>query len=499
MQPRMKVLENTFLYTFSSLLVRAINFIMLPIYTLFLSPADYGVINLVNVFITIGSYIIAFSLYSAIIRFYTDYRDDPNKLKRFYGTIICFVFISGVVFVSIGVIFKNIIINLFFSGIDFYPIIAIALASLFFICLHSVHQSILQGIQAGKKLTIINLVVFFFQVILMLVFLAILKLGLLGALLVTLLINCVYFFFMIFDLYRSNLICFCLDLKMLKDALKYSIPILPHNLSTYIASFASRIFMNNSGSLTTVGLFSVADQISNTIDVIQNSVNRAFTPWFFDKVNKNDENSKHDIVIFSQFLLLIYSLMYVVIGLFSQEVIIIMTSSSYISSWKVIPILVIAYSIKSIYYFYVNILFYYKSAANKIFIATLTGSFLDIILAYLLVPRYGMYGAAFSFLAAKVAVTGIVVSMSSRWNTVGYRLSKMLGTIASSMLFMGLGLILSFFLFPGSFSWINFLYKISLLLMYLVFVYLTNRKLIIEIMGGRSVFQILKLLAQRQR
>src|SRR5690554_6180577 len=98
MSAKKKVLENSFFYIFSSLLVKAIGFLLLPIYTMFLTPDDYGVINLVNGFIQVANFIVAFSLYSAAIRFYADYKYDKEKLKNFYGTIITFILISGVIF-----------------------------------------------------------------------------------------------------------------------------------------------------------------------------------------------------------------------------------------------------------------------------------------------------------------------------------------------------------------------------------------------------------------
>ena len=58
------------------------------------------------------------------------------------------------------------------------------------------------------------------------------------------------------------------------------------------------------------------------------------------------------------------------------------------------------FSIKSMYYFYVNVIMFYKQA-RKLFIATIIGSLMDIILAYLLVPRFGMYGSAIAFVLAR--------------------------------------------------------------------------------------------------
>ncbi|MFH0070631.1 polysaccharide biosynthesis C-terminal domain-containing protein, partial [Peribacillus sp. NPDC056705] len=437
-------------------------------------------------------FIIAFSLYSAVLRFYTDYKDDRDKLKRFYGTIIVFIFISGTLFVSLGIILHKVLISLFFKDISFYPIVLISLLTLIFISVHMIHQNILQSMQQGKKLTKINLLIFGLQICLNLFFIGILKMGAMGIILATLIINVGYFIYMLNDLKKNNLITFCLDKEILSEALKYSIPLMPHNLSTVIASFVSRIFINTSGSLASVGLYSIALQFSVLIDGFQVAVNNAFTPWFFDMMNKNSKESKKDIVSYSKFLLILYSFLYLGIGLFSPELILFLTNERYSMAWTVIPILVIAYSVKSIYYFFVNILLYFKDAARKIFIATFIGSFFDIILAYILVPKFGMYGAACAFLIAKVIVVTIIVFISKKYNNIGYRVSEMVKIIIPSLLFIGIGLYLSYTEYLNIFSWFNLSYKLGILLVYMVYIYLTNKKMINNIIESREFRRILR-------
>ncbi|MFW6015950.1 MAG: oligosaccharide flippase family protein, partial [bacterium] len=489
MSTKKKVLKNSFLYIFSSLLVKSIGFLLLPVYTFFLTPEDYGIINLINSFNGVATFIIAFSLYSAIIRFYADFKNNREKLKRFYGTVITFVFISGITFFNLSLIFRNIIILWFFEGVSFYPFVFIALLTLTFVSLHSMHQSMLQGMQKGKKLTIINLSVFGLTVFLKLFFIGYLKFGAVGVLLAQLIINVGYFMFMLFDLKKNNLLTFCMDFKILRESLKYSIPLMPHNLSVHIANFASRLFVNISGTLASVGLYSIASQFGGLIDVVQASVNKAFQPWFYDMMNRSDEESKIEAVNLSSFLLILYSLVYMGVGLFSQEIIIIMTQESYLMAWTVIPIFVIGYSVKSIYYFYINIMFYYKSAARKIFIATILGSFTDIIFLYLLVPQYGMYGAAFAFLLAKILVVAIVVFLSKEHNDVGYRVTNMLSIILPSIIFMAIGLLFSYTRYITVFSWYNLLYKILILIIYLIFICFSKAKMIKKVIKSQGIKQ----------
>jgi O-antigen/teichoic acid export membrane protein len=491
MSDKRKVLENSFLYTFSSLLVKAVGFLLLPIYTIFLSPEDYGITNLVTSFTEVATFIISFSLYSGVIRIYADYKENKEILKRLFGTVIIFISLSSVIFISIGLIFKNVLVLWLFEGVSFFPIVFIALLTLIFVSLHTMHQSILQAMQQGKKLTKINLVVFGLQICLNLVFIGAFKLGAVGMLLAQLIISVGYFLYMLIDLKVNNLITFRVDIKLLKESLKYSIPLMPHNLSTRIANFASRIFINNGGSIALVGLYSVASQFSLIIDIVQTSVNNAFQPWFFNMMRNKTNEGRVEVVKLSRFLLLIYSLIYLLIGLFSQEVIILLTNERYVLAWTVIPILVIGFSVKSIYYFYVNILFYYKKAARKIFISTITGSLTDIILAFILIPMYGMYGAALSFLFAKIIVVIIVVIISRKYDDIGYSLTGMIRIIVPSLIFLGIGLYFSYTKYMTIFSWNNVLFKISIMFAYLLFVYFTNRTIVNSIINSGKIQDLL--------
>lgn len=486
MSGKRKVLENSFFYTFSSLLVRAIGFFLLPVYTLFLTPTDYGITNLVTGFNGVATFVVAFSLYQAVMRFYADYKNDKERLKRFYGTVVVFVFLSSVVFLFLGIVLNRFLISWFFDGISFFPVVLIALVTLCFSTLHALHQSMLQGMQKGKKLTIINLTVFLFQVGLNLIFIGIIKLGAVGVLLAVLIVNIGYFFFMITDLKKNDLLALCLDIGILREALRYSVPIMPHDLSTQIASFASRVLINKGGSLASVGLYSVASQFGGIVDLVQVSVNRAFAPWLFEVMNRRDEQSKAEVLELSKLLLVMYSLLYLIMGLFSQEVVLVMTNERYAKAWTVIPIIVIAYSVKSIYYFYVNILMYHKEASRKVFISTVTGSSLHILLAAILVPLFGMYGAALTFLIAKITVVSIVVFLSRRYNDIGYRLVPMLKTILPSFLFMGVGLFLSYTKYIHEFSWMNLLYKCVVLGAYVLFLFVTNIRLFKDLSGKLS-------------
>jgi len=327
MSGRKTVLANSVYYTVSSFLIKAFGFFLLPLYTAYLTPSDYGITNLIQSFLGVSTFLVSFSLYSAIPRFYVEYKDDTDKLKRLFGSIFIFVFISGLMYIVLSLCFSKILVKLLFKDIPFYPFVLIGVLTLLFQSLHTIHESILKAIQVGKYLAVLSSVVFLFQTGITILFVVVFEMGALGVLLSQLVINCVYCVYMLVDLRRRDLVKFSFDWTLLKRALTYSIPIIPHNLSTHIASFVSRLFINNTSSLASVGLYSISMQFGNLIDLFQTSVDKAFSPWFYNVLHEGKEKPVKSQMEFVKILLSLYSIVYLGIGLFSQEAILIMTHS----------------------------------------------------------------------------------------------------------------------------------------------------------------------------
>ena len=113
-------------------------------------------------------------------------------------------------------------------------------------------------------------------------------------------------------------------------------------------------------------------------------------------------------------------------GIFIKEVIQIMTPDTYVLAWTVVPIMTVAYQVQGIYYFYVNTVFYNKSAVRYVFIATLTGNFISIILSALTTPILGLQTPAIVLLIANIATTTIVYLMSKKFEPVDFNIKRMI-------------------------------------------------------------------------
>ena len=77
---------KSLIYGLGTVLIRAINILVLPLYTHYLTPADYGIVAISTSLTALLSLVMPLSLYSAIVPFYYRYSSNSNR-SRMLGNI----------------------------------------------------------------------------------------------------------------------------------------------------------------------------------------------------------------------------------------------------------------------------------------------------------------------------------------------------------------------------------------------------------------------------
>src|SRR5699024_5289914 len=124
------VIKNSSIYTVTSVLQKAIGFLLLPLYTTYLTPEDYGITGVVNALTALLSLLFTLSLNSSVQRYYYIYDDRPVERQYFFGTIFLTVLANSLFLGLLLVIFKDILILPFVGEIQFYPYIFIGILTI---------------------------------------------------------------------------------------------------------------------------------------------------------------------------------------------------------------------------------------------------------------------------------------------------------------------------------------------------------------------------------
>lgn len=487
-----KLILSSVIYSFSGLLIKCFSFFLMPLYTIYLTTSDYGVMNLSSSFLNTMGFIVTLSLFSAVMRFYVDLKDDTVKLKRFYGTVILFTNVAGILWTVLLFVLRNPISKYVFSNTEFFPLVFVSVISIIFHCQHNIYDNILKSQQRAAKSSILNLIYFFVSVCFNLIFVVGFKLGALGAMLATLLALVLYTMYFVFDMLRTRSVIWCIDAELLKSALKYSIPIIPHNLSTQITTLISQILIGGTSTLADVGVYSIAAHFGGIADTVQSYVNQAYGPWLYENLHEKNENYKSTIRNMVKMLTMVIVLMMLGITLFAEDYVLLFLHNSYNDVCKYVPLVVLTYVLKIPYYFYINILFYYKKAARLIFIATVSGSLVNVLLSAVFIPLYGVYGSIFADWISMFIRVAIVIVISKYADDIGIKLRDFMIGLGVYLFFAIAGILPSMLNFDGVFHIERFVYKVILIIVYVAFLMLLYRE---QVKG--IVLRILKKWRQR--
>ena len=381
-----KIVTNSALYSFTTLLQKGASFFLLPLYTAFLTPEDYGIVNVVTSVSSFLAVIIMMSLNGAATRFHYKNTDESYR-KVLWGTITSIVFISSLGWGAVFFTLHRFLVDPFIGEIDFYPYAVIGLANTIITPLYLLFQSYLQARQEAFHYSINTFSHFLTQVGLAIVFIAVYKMGAVGMLLSNVITSLIFFIYVLF-VYIPK-IKIGIDKGVAKESFKYSLPLLPHQISIWSAGTMDRLFLNGYKGKAVTGVYSVGQQFGNVVGTIAYSVNQAFVPWFFQMIEKGKEGFRK-IEKMGVCAVIGYALIAFVISLFAPEILRVMVSEKFREAWQIIPLITFAFVFHGVYFFFINILFIKDT--GWVFTVTLASMALDIILNILLVPILGFWG-----------------------------------------------------------------------------------------------------------
>lgn len=416
-----KVLKNSSIYGIVSILQKAIGFFLLPLYTSYLTPRDYGITAVVGSIVSFLSIFYMLSLNGAISRYFFDYKDDEEKLKEFWGTNILFIIINSFLISSILLIFHKFLLQPLAKGVEFYPYIFLGLISITLNPIYSIFQSTLQTKQNGKKYGLNNISYFIINLTLTILFVVFFKLQAKGVLLAASITDIIFFIYTLVDFIPK--VKLTINKKYLLESLTYSLPLLPHSLAGWTMVAIDRLFLNGMKATTVVGLYNIGYQFGNIINILTTAVNQAYVPWFFEKMGDENKGRK-DIVKFAEYAIVGYGFLAMFMSLFGQDILKIIVSKNFREGWKVIPLISFAYVFNGIYYFFVNPLFYNKNGTKLIPIGTFTSALLNATFNYILIPQYGMMGSALASLISMILSSFLILVIMFKIEKINFNWRK---------------------------------------------------------------------------
>ena len=390
----MKLAKNISFFTFFNLVNAGIPFLLLPVLTTYLSPEDYGIIDIFNSLTMLFTPIVGLSAVGSINRYY--FEKEEVDIKVFVNTILRLIFKYGVVFILIctviGFLFKEYLNKSF--GL---PIEVLILASLyvFFSQISEILLTLWRISYNTVKYGVFRILKTFFDVGLSLFLIVKLNFKWEGRIAPQLIMALVFGLIAVYILSKSGFIK--KEIKTNKGykskILSYSIPLIFHSLSGYIIGISDRFFILFMEGVEYVGVYGVAYQIGMVIGLFQNSFNQAWLPFFFSSLKEESKSLNLKIVKITYLYFILMILLVVFFYFMTPLIYNWFIGDNFSEGMNVVIWVLLGYGFNGMYKMAVNYLFYLKKTKIIAFSTIIVGC-INLVLNYFLIKRNGINGAA---------------------------------------------------------------------------------------------------------
>lgn len=405
-----KLLNNTAIFAIGNLGTKGISLLLVPLYTLHLTQEQYGLVDLVQVTITLIIPIASLSIFEAVLRFVMDNEDHTKIFSNgFFVTTI-----------SATVIF---LISTILYWIGFIPNIIYYIASIIILQLfHSFYMEFIRGIGRITLYVVSSLLMSIVLLISTYIFIILLGLGVIGYLVsfITAFFISLLFINAFVNTFRY-LSLSKIEWKIVRKLLTYSIPLMPNSLMWWIINASSRYFILIFASVSSNGLYAVATKVPSVLSLFNTIF---FKAWQLSAIE--EYSSKNKGLVFSnvfnyyqQFLFITLSSILLILKIGFNTLI----GQDFYEAWIYVPFLLVGVLFSSFSSF-LGTNYIASKETSGVFRTSVIGGVTSLILNLVLIPFFGVIGASISAMVSFIAMAIIRVYDTKKYITINFELKN---------------------------------------------------------------------------
>lgn len=386
-------IKNSFLYSIPTILTRGINFFSALLYTFFLTPAEYGSLEIYILCVSILAIVATLDISSGVGRIYSESSEKEKKIifnTAFY-TVLFLCSISILIIFNINdYFFKQI-----FKEIDNFLVFMVILNMFVYSIYYFLKMQFRWNFQEKEFIFVTAS-----TSILMLILAACGLIFYEQSLEVVIFANLfAYFYGLLISIYfLRNLFAFEFSIKYLKELISFSTPLIPAALIGVSLMFVDRIMIDYYMGIDAVGVYSLGVRFAGIALICYVGVDLAISPILYSSY-KNSEARLMLAQVFRVFVF-VSPIAASIILLFTDSYFLFFEKQEYIEIKDFILILIFATLLAQLHLFFPG-LWIAKKTYIFLFLS-LSAVIINIILNYFWINLYGLYGAALSSLFSYV-------------------------------------------------------------------------------------------------
>lgn len=465
-----KLTKDTLNYGAGLVLPKIIGFLLIPLYTVYLSPAEFGIVDLA---VTTGAFmmvVMRLSVPGAITRFYIEYKGQQTEqdyITSIYWLVFGLSIFFTLFFLAIGYGWLEVLV----PGLPYAPFFLLIVLSSLLGSNSEVQRRLLQARGLSAYTSKLNVATALITILLSVALVVWFELGALGIVLATLFSSVIFFiqaqFYLRPDLKGTW------NTKMVRESFNFSIVFFPYHVYGHFVPIVTKSILSNYASLSAVGILAIATKFTQPLTVLVNALGTAFTPHYLALRSKEDEASKDSLGLLIKRIWFGGCIFFIGFFIFSDWLLLVISTDQYAGAGILMKLLALGFLPQLFYILFVQELFYRKE--NKVMLMiNLLGISLSLLLSWLLVERLEAIGAAIAVVTPSFVGAGFTLILVFRKLPFNPRLIFFTLAFLFSMVLASIDYLLVSML---DFSFAQVLLKAAELLVFFILFYLLDSEI----------------------
>jgi len=413
-------------------------FLLLPIYVTVLSTADFGAVALVVSVAQLVATFLRMGMDGALMRMHFD-SSDPARQNRLLATVASMTAVVATLGALVAAALSYFFFETLFAGLEFIPYGATAAALSFTVTFQYFPATVFRAREQPARFVAFTGGAFVITATVTVVALLVLDAGVVGALAGQLAGG-------IFVVAVSAVMLLraggpAIDPALARGALNFGLPLVPHALAGWALNVSDRWLLSfllplpAAAARSAIGVYSLGYQLSYAIDLLAQSFNAAWVPFFYRYgATPQGPGILREMTTLT---MAAFSAIAAILAVNGTLVVTVIASPDFAEAADLIPILAPAF-VAHVFYISVVTVIFHERRTRILPLITAAAAGVNVLTNIVLIPRLGIVGAAWATLVAflfMAVVTTIAAGRVYRLELDWLRLVALFAVVIAASIF----------------------------------------------------------------
>lgn len=411
-----RLAKGTLIYGLGTMLNRFLSFLLVPVFTHYLRPEDYGVMAMLGILTLALTGLFSLGTGNSMGVCYFETNDKDMRRNIVWTTSVLLLANSLILLIAGFWLAPQVSMLLLQSG-DYTYLVSLSLAGLAIRTITIPFHSYLRMEEKAKTFVIISVISTLLTLGLNVVAVVYLGRGVKGMLEANLVVGGIMSVATIMTVQSS--LSFGLSLRWIAPLIKIGYPSIFGLGAFFLIDWADRVMIQRLVSIEELGVYSLGYSFGLAIALLaEGAFGSAWPPYFMSFINKKDEARTLFGMIFKYFLFA-YGMLALIFFLAARPIVFLMTTEPFHSAYTVVGLVACAYILKVCYLIMLPGLYYEKQLHIQTIIEWLA-AIVNVSLNFLLIPLLQKEGAAIATVLSYVSLTVLVYFIGNKFLQVKY-------------------------------------------------------------------------------